>query len=272
MGKVVRFHRSRRSSVSQRVLLWLAVCLAVPAFAGLGALTPSPDSSSPPLSRVSASSGREIGDLVGRASITDADTITIGVHEVRFHGIDAPESSQRCKDAEGRTYPCGRIAAKALNEFLAASRPTTCEFVEWDKYGRFVGNCRRADGVSVSVWLVQNGHAMDWPLHSNGIFAADQAAARAKRIGIWQGEVQPPWEYRAERRAGKNSVTNSVAPQSLMSGSCNIKGNISSKGERIYHVPGQRDYNKTKIDRSKGERIFCSEAEARQAGWRRAKR
>src|SRR5262245_30115417 len=51
---------------------------------------------------------------------------------------------------------------------------------------------------------------------------------------------------------------------------CNIKGNISFRGERIYHVPGQKYYNRTIIEFWKGERWFCSEAEAREAGWRRS--
>lgn len=50
-------------------------------------------------------------------------------------------------------------------------------------------------------------------------------------------------------------------------GSCAIKGNISSSG-RIYHVPGSPHYDATKIDESKGERWFCTEDEARAAGWR----
>jgi hypothetical protein len=51
---------------------------------------------------------------------------------------------------------------------------------------------------------------------------------------------------------------------------CVIKGNISSKGERIYHVPGGLYYNVTVIDTSKGERWFCTEAEAVAAGWRKS--
>lgn len=51
-----------------------------------------------------------------------------------------------------------------------------------------------------------------------------------------------------------------------------IKGNINSKGEKIYHCPGQRDYKKTVIDESKGERWFATEEEARNAGWRKAQR
>lgn len=65
----------------------------------------------------------------------------------------------------------------------------------------------------------------------------------------------------------------SLLPRELYDSSCNIKGNISyNSGERIYHLPGQMDYWQTKISRSNGERWFCSEAEAKAAGWRRAGR
>lgn len=64
----------------------------------------------------------------------------------------------------------------------------------------------------------------------------------------------------------------SVAPLAAAEGdACNIKGNVSTRGERIYHVPGQRYYDDTRISASHGERWFCSEAEARAAGWRASK-
>lgn len=54
---------------------------------------------------------------------------------------------------------------------------------------------------------------------------------------------------------------------------CNIKGNVSiNTGERIYHVPGQKFYDATRINSRYGERWFCSEEEARKAGWRKARR
>ncbi len=53
--------------------------------------------------------------------------------------------------------------------------------------------------------------------------------------------------------------------------SCDIKGNISIEtGERIFHVPGQKYYAETVISPRYGERWFCSEAEARAAGWRKS--
>jgi hypothetical protein len=50
---------------------------------------------------------------------------------------------------------------------------------------------------------------------------------------------------------------------------CRIKGNISKNGT-IYHVPGSPSCDATKIDESKGEWWFCTEDEARDAGWRPA--
>lgn len=66
-------------------------------------------------------------------------------------------------------------------------------------------------------------------------------------------------------------LTARVLPMVPGSG-CNIKGNISQNtGERIYHVPGQRYYDATRISLRHGERWFCSEEEARRAGWRRSR-
>jgi len=53
---------------------------------------------------------------------------------------------------------------------------------------------------------------------------------------------------------------------------CSIKGNISKNtGERIYHTPGQEYYTQTRINVHSGERWFCSEADARAAGWRKSR-
>jgi hypothetical protein len=54
---------------------------------------------------------------------------------------------------------------------------------------------------------------------------------------------------------------------------CGVKGNISpNTGERIYHVAGQEYYLRTRVNWLRGERWFCSEADAQRAGWRRALR
>ena len=54
------------------------------------------------------------------------------------------------------------------------------------------------------------------------------------------------------------------------SGGCKIKGNINGKGDKIYHMPGSQYYESTQIDTPQGERWFCTEQQAKDAGWRGA--
>jgi hypothetical protein len=55
------------------------------------------------------------------------------------------------------------------------------------------------------------------------------------------------------------------------SGPCEIKGSISSDGQRLYHLPGQKYYSRIVVNPRKGEHWFCTEEEAKVAGWRRAR-
>lgn len=66
-------------------------------------------------------------------------------------------------------------------------------------------------------------------------------------------------------------ILTGASTATAQSGSCNIKGNISTQGERIYHMPGDEYYEETRISASHGERWFCSAEEAEAAGWRRAR-
>jgi endonuclease YncB( thermonuclease family) len=139
------------------------------------------------------------GTVTGRASVVDGDTIDINGMRIRFNGIDAPESWQKCQRADGTQYRCGAAAAFALDDFLAASRPTRCEPVDVDRYHRIVANCFRADGKNVNAWLVRTGNAVDWVRYSHGAFAADQNMAKAANAGIWSGSFVSPCEMRAKR-------------------------------------------------------------------------
>ena len=72
-----------------------------------------------------------------------------------------------------------------------------------------------------------------------------------------------PWKWRQGVRLSSEVISTQEG--------CSIKGNISSSGEKIYHVPGGQYYTRTKINQSKGEKWFCSEQEAKFAGWRKSK-
>ena len=104
-------------------------------------------------------------------------------------------------------------------------------------------------------------------------YVDEEASARSARRGPWRGDFVAPWDWRQGERL-EGTATRSVRDSGSSSGAgnCRIKDNIGSGGARIYHMPGDQHYERTRISRSKGERWFCSEAQARAAGWRRAKR
>ena len=97
-----------------------------------------------------------------------------------------------------------------------------------------------------------------------------ERGAQAAKHGIWAGSFVSPADYRRGKREGTGTAA-APGPSSRASADCRIKGNVLSKGERIYHVPGGRDYERTRIGEGSGERMFCSEAEAQAAGWRAAR-
>ena len=120
--------------------------------------------------------------------------------------------------------------------------------------------------MDLNAWMVAEGWAFAYRRYSNA-YVGEESAARAARRGVWRGEVVPPWEWRTGKRLGGTRTT----ARQESGGRCSIKGNISKSGTRIYHVPGGRYYDQTRINTSKGERWFCTENEARSAGWRRSR-
>ena len=199
-------------------------------------------------------------DISGVPSVTDGDTLRIGAERIRLHGIDAPESAQSCS-ARGKTWACGEAATGALRERIAG-RPVECTERDRDRYGRIVAVCRVA-GADVNAWMVEQGWAVAYRKYSTD-YVSHETVAKAARRGVWRGEFVVPSRWRRGDRLEAAAASGA--------GDCRIKGNISKKGTRIYHVPGGAWYAKTRIDTAKGERWFCTESEARTAGWRRAKR
>lgn len=196
-------------------------------------------------------------------TIVDGDTFVLGVERVRLWGIDAPEGRQICEDGKGRAFRCGDVARQHL-EALIGGRPVDCRERDRDGYGRMVAQCR-AGGVDLGEAMVRAGWAVEYRQFSHGAYTAAESKARSGKRGLWAGRFEAPDHWRAEARGER------PAPASPP-GRCAIKGNINSKGGRIFHVPGQRDYAATVIDTARGERWFCSPEDAKAAGWAPAAR
>jgi endonuclease YncB( thermonuclease family) len=188
-------------------------------------------------------------------SIVDGDTIDIGTQRYRLFGIDAPEAGQKCKTVRGSEWPCGKEAIKYLEE-LALDKNIRCESQGIDEYERMLGICY-ADDIDINAKLIESGYAWAFTKYSP-IYVEQEARAKAQKLGIWQAPTQTAWDYRAQRW----EVAQQEAPEG-----CPIKGNISDHG-RIYHAPWSPWYTRTKVSLNKGEKWFCSEAEALRAGWR----
>lgn len=150
---------------------------------------------------------------------------------------------------------CGVEALEALNDLLK-SGTVTCDSMGEDGYGRIIGKCLVA-GQDIGAKLVSDGFAYAFVKYSTD-YVSEEDLARSRGVGVWQGDYQRPWDYRAEKWA----YSKQTAPKG-----CPIKGNIS-RGGKIYHAPWSPWYGKTIIDEGKGERWFCSEADAVAAGWR----
>lgn len=100
--------------------------------------------------------------------------------------------------------------------------------------------------------------------------AAAAHAFEARFEQIWSAARSIARDERAATPVA-HGLTPASTPKSAPAGdNCRIKGNINRKGERIYHLPGERDYGRTRMDKGKGERWFCSQEEAVASGWRKA--
>jgi nuclease-like protein len=98
-------------------------------------------------------------DLIGQASVIDGDTLQIHGTRIRLWGIDAPESSQLCRDDDSKVYRSEAQAANDLDAFIAR-RPVNCEPLNLNRNGRTVARCEVV-GVDLAAWLVRGGLALD---------------------------------------------------------------------------------------------------------------
>jgi endonuclease YncB( thermonuclease family) len=204
------------------------------------------------LAMIVALAGLNLGScaIAEGLQIVDGDTLKLNGTTYRINGIDAPEHGQMCGD-----WACGKAATAKLAE-LTKGQQVRCDPVTIGRYGRTVATCY-AGQTDLGAAMVQAGYAWAFVRYST-VYAPQEQTAKAARAGVWQGAYQPPWDYRARRW----QVAEQTAPEG-----CPIKGNISRNG-RIYHAPWSPWYSRTKVSTTKGERWFCTEREAIQAGWR----
>ena len=131
--------------------------------------------------------------------VNDGDTITISL---RSKGIDTPEMKQRCRNAAGACYACGKAAKKALKALLGQGQ-VTVKVWETDRYGRPVVTLY-ADGRDAHLEMLRLGLAVAYRRYLPGALKRDylaaEAEAKAARRGIWAGDFIQPYRWRKGER------------------------------------------------------------------------
>ena len=142
----------------------------------------------------------------GKAVVVDGDTVKINGKKIRFGGIDAPESyyrgkKQTCIEDNKKVF-CGQISKDKLIEKIGTNFVNCKIEKNKDIYKRLVGECFIKED-SLSVFMVRNGYAFDWPYYSERKFANDQEYAKMNKLGIWNMNFEYPWIWRKKVREKK---------------------------------------------------------------------
>lgn len=137
-------------------------------------------------------------ELIGRATVVDGDTLGIRDQQIRLHGIDAPESSQRCTRRNGEEWRCGQQAANALSDKIGL-RNVRCVGDKRDRWGRLIAVCHLGS-QDLNAWLVRRGWAVAYLRYSKDYVGQDDRARKAK-AGVWSGTFEMPWDWRKPRRS-----------------------------------------------------------------------
>ena len=137
--------------------------------------------------------------------VIDGDTILLDNNKIRFSGIDAPESDFRgkrqvCFQNEKKIF-CGEKAKKKLIQKIGKRIVKCIPEKDRDIYNRILAECF-IKSESLSVFMVKNGYAFDYPRYSKKKYSKEQDYAQLNKLGIWNMKFEFPWEFR-ERIRGK---------------------------------------------------------------------
>ncbi len=135
--------------------------------------------------------------LKGRGVAMEGDLLSVSGTPVRLMGIDAPEVGQKCRNRYGHELDCFRIATAVLAS-LIKDREVTCIIAERDRNGQQMGECRVL-GVDLGSAMVSRGWAFAYRSLSPA-YASSEAFAQSRRLGLWAGKVEKPWQWRSRQQ------------------------------------------------------------------------
>jgi micrococcal nuclease len=195
--------------------------------------------------------------------VVDGDTIDVQIdgkeETIRLLLVDTPETVHPSKPVQ----PFGPEASDFMKELLKGEEvELEIGISERDKYGRILAYVYTKEGKMVNELLLKKGLARVayiFPPNTKYVddFREIQRDAQLREKGIWS----------IENYTTKDGFQPEEKRSESFSDECKIKGNLSSSGDKIYHMPDGAYYDVTEA-----ERCFQSEKKAKGAGFRKSKR
>lgn len=222
--------------------------------------------------------------------VVDGDTIKVRINgtsaTVRLIGVNTPEVHHPKKPVEAYGREAGDYTRSRLD---GKTIWLTADAGEQDKYGRLLRyvwlkppkdfSFGEAKQSMFNAELVAKGYAQVMTVPPDvayaDLFLSLQREARTAAKGLWSAAAQTEKAQPAQTgKTGRSAVQAEQAAQTQPGSNAvseqgphgeTIKGNINSRGEKIYHVPGGRNYRQTIP-----EQWFFTEAAAKAAGFRKS--
>jgi len=172
--------------------------------------------------------------------VHDGDTFTLKSNErVRLLGVDAPELSN-----------CGATESASLLKSLVLGKTVKITDEKRDNYGRRMGLVWKGS-ILVNEKMLKAG------------WAKPNYDPNSK-----SETLKTAYKYASENKLGVYSSLCKKINPTPTSPNCTIKGNIDkSTGEHFYHLTTCPHYNQIVLDLDIGEKFFCTEKEAKEAGF-----
>jgi endonuclease YncB( thermonuclease family) len=223
--------------------------------------------------------------LAANPAVRDGGTISVGGITYRLDGIDAPAYDQFCIDDHADSWACGVEARDQLTT-LIGDRELHCDDLGPDTAYKnwHLGTCTvKGEATSLNEFMVKRGFAMNSATTGKSRFGEDETDAKNNRRGLWRGCFVAPHEFRTGRKDGTllggacrsdkdREIREALFPQELtMPSGCGIKGKYALRARvtgnvGIYHLQMCASYPAL----TRPDRWFCSEDDAKAAGFRKA--
>lgn len=182
-------------------------------------------------------------------SVPDGDSLQLqDGRRIRLLGIDAPEKG-RCMADQAREKLVDLALGKrvGLKNLITDDYGRTMAMVivqDWKLPGTRPGlEAGLLQYTLLAAGLARNRSSVSNPYHQ--VLKDVGEAAKAAKLGIWSDTCR-----------GEKPVSDD----------CTIKGNTRA-GEKYYYLSSCSQYDQVLIDRAFGDSWFCSEQEAKKAGF-----